>query len=210
MDRRPLYPIQITNAEIASRNLPFTKNDLVINTDTGEVRVGEGYWNDLKSFNGQADVDMTVRVATTANITIASALVDGQTIDGIELAEGDLVLVKNQSSSEENGIYVAGAAPARSTKYDTMADIAGTLVAVTAGTANGGKLFRCTTLAGTLDTDPVAYAPVVQGSLHFAKLGSVAALPAKTAYNATDLVVLEQADGTVVKMALSDFKTNMA
>lgn len=43
-----------------------------------------------------------VRVATTANIT----LVGLQAIDGVTVAGGDRVLVKNQSDPTQNGIYI--------------------------------------------------------------------------------------------------------
>lgn len=47
------------------------------------------------------DVKESVRVATTANITLSGT----QTIDGVELSANDRVLVKNQSTASENGIY---------------------------------------------------------------------------------------------------------
>jgi hypothetical protein len=61
-----------------------------------------------------------VRVATTAEITISTDLNSGDTIDGVTLADGDRVLVKNQTTTPaENGIYVVGATPVRS---DDMID----------------------------------------------------------------------------------------
>ncbi len=211
MDRRILHPIQITNAEIKSRNLPFKKDELVINIDTGEIRVGGGYWEQLKSYKGDVDVNLTVRVATTANITIATALEAEATIDGVELTDGDVVLVKNQTNAEENGIYVAGTTPARHADFATIESMANILVQVEEGTANAGKLFLSTGApTGTIETTPVAFANVVQGGLRFAGKGQLATLPTKTAYTATDLVLIEQADGTLVKMAMADLKTNMA
>lgn len=85
-----------------------------------------------------------VRVATTADITIATALNAGDTLDGITLATGDRVLVKDQSAGAGNGIYIVGASPARA--YDMLTGIQamGAFVYVIAGTANGGKLFKNT------------------------------------------------------------------
>jgi hypothetical protein len=51
--------------------------------------------------------------ATTENITIASALNSGDVIDGITLATGDYVLVKNQTTASENGIYKVDSTPTR-------------------------------------------------------------------------------------------------
>lgn len=67
------------------------------------------------SSNKSADYRATIKVrcATTASITIASALNASGTIDGVVLAEGDRVLVKNQSTASQNGIYIVSATPAR-------------------------------------------------------------------------------------------------
>ena len=83
------------------------------------------------------DFKDSVRVATTGNITIASDLNVGDTIDGITLADGDRVLVKDQSTASQNGIYTAGASPARATDADADAEVtAGLFGFVEEGTAN--------------------------------------------------------------------------
>lgn len=84
------------------------------------------------------------RVATTANVTISTALNAGDTLDGVTLVAGDRVLVKDQSTGSQNGIYVVSASPARA--YDMLAGIQamGAFVYVISGTANGGKLFKNT------------------------------------------------------------------
>jgi len=88
------------------------------------------------------DIKDSVRVATTANITIATALNDGDTLDGVTLANGDRVLVKNQSSAGENGIYVVAASPARAADANTAAELTGgTFVFVEEGTVNGDNGF---------------------------------------------------------------------
>jgi len=101
----------------------------------------------------------SVRCATTANVTIATALNAGDTIDGVTLAAGDRVLVKNQSSGLQNGLYVAGPAPARAYDMDDGTEALGALVYVREGTANGGKLFANTnTTLPTIDTDALTFA----------------------------------------------------
>lgn len=83
------------------------------------------------------DVKASVRVATTGNITISTALNSGDTIDGVTLANGDRVLVKNQTNATENGIYVVAATPARSSDADSAAELTGgTFTFVEEGTAN--------------------------------------------------------------------------
>ena len=54
------------------------------------------------------DVKDSVRAASTANAAIAT-LDAGQSLDGITLAQGDRVLLKNQTTGSENGIYVINA-----------------------------------------------------------------------------------------------------
>ena len=88
------------------------------------------------------DIKDSVRVATTANITIATALNANDTLDGVTLANGDRVLVKDQSSAGENGIYVVAASPARAADANTAAELTGgTFVFVEEGTVNGDNGF---------------------------------------------------------------------
>lgn len=88
-----------------------------------------------------------VKVATTANI----ALTGTQTIDGVGVVAGDRVLVKNQTSSAENGIYTASAAAwTRSTDCDTDAEINGMVAFVSQGTTNGGQSWIIATSPATI------------------------------------------------------------
>jgi len=88
------------------------------------------------------DIKDSVRVATTANITISTALNANDTLDGVTLVNGDRVLVKNQTAQGENGIYVVGASPARSADANTAAELTGgTFVFVEEGTVNGDNGF---------------------------------------------------------------------
>jgi hypothetical protein len=85
------------------------------------------------------DWKASVRVATTATGTLASAFANGSTVDGVTLATGDRILIKNQSTGSQNGIYVVQAtgAPTRSTDADTDAEVTASFaVFVEEGTAN--------------------------------------------------------------------------
>ena len=117
-----------------------------------------------------------VRCATTANITIASDLNVGDTIDGITLASGDRVLVKNQSTASQNGIYVAGPSPARATDFDsdTTEVIGGAITFVLEGTVNQGKQFVLSTTGAITTgstsltfTELATYNPPFQASSFF-------------------------------------------
>jgi hypothetical protein len=102
------------------------------------------------------------RVATTANITIATALNNGDTLDGVTLATGDLVLVKNQSTAAQNGVYVVGVSPARAPEFDTYNEHPGSLSSVAEGTVNADTLWLCTSNdGGTLDTTAIAFSKMI-------------------------------------------------
>lgn len=72
------------------------------------------------AINGLAWKD-AVRAASTANVTVASALTNGSTMDGVTLATGDRVLLKNQTAPAENGIYVVVVSGAASRSADATA-----------------------------------------------------------------------------------------
>lgn len=98
------------------------------------------------------DIKDAVRVATTANGTLASAYANGQTVDGVTLATDDRILLKNQSTATENGVYTVNAsgAPTRATDFDETADVTqGAFIFVAEGTANAGNGFVLTT-SGTI------------------------------------------------------------
>lgn len=98
------------------------------------------------------------RVATTANIVIATALNNADVLDGVTLATGDLVLVKDQTAQAENGVYVVDVVPVRATDFDTYNEVAGSLVGVSEGTANDNTLWFCSSSAGgTLGTTAIAF-----------------------------------------------------
>lgn len=86
-----------------------------------------------------------VRAATTANGTLASAFANGSVIDGVTLATSDRILIKNQSTGSENGIYVVAAsgAPTRATDADTGAELAQAAVFVREGTTQAEAAYVC-------------------------------------------------------------------
>lgn len=89
------------------------------------------------------DVKDSVRVATTANITLSAT----QTIDGVAVAVGERVLVKNQTNGAENGIYVvASGAWSRSADANSATTItAGMFTFVEEGTTNADSGWVLTT-----------------------------------------------------------------
>lgn len=100
-------------------------------------------------------VKKSVRVATTANITLSGT----QTIDGVAVVAGDRVLVKDQTTASQNGIYVVAAgAWSRAADANTISKLAGALVNVDSGTVSGGLRYDTDLKAtDTLDTTAVNF-----------------------------------------------------
>ena len=123
------------------------------------------------------------RAATTANITLSSDLQNGDTLDGITLATGNKVLVKDQSDATENGIYdvVASGTATRNTDYDTVAELAGQLVIIQEGTSNADKFFLCTTdNSGSIGSVNITFTVVVPSNQGDVTLNGVQTLTNKT------------------------------
>lgn len=103
------------------------------------------------------DVKQSVRAATTANITLSGT----QTIDGVSVIAGDRVLVKDQSTASQNGIYVVAAGSwSRATDADSSTEVtAGMFTFVTEGTTNADSGWVLTTNDTiTLGTTSLAFA----------------------------------------------------
>lgn len=104
-----------------------------------------------------------VRVATTSAKTLATDFENGDTIDGVVLATGNAVLIKDQATASENGIYYVNAsgAPTRRTDADSGAELVNATVTVMEGTTNADTTWTCTTNSPiTLGSTSIAFAPV--------------------------------------------------
>ena len=98
------------------------------------------------------DVKDSCVAATTGNITIATALNNGDTIDGVTLSTNDRVLVKDQSTATQNGIYVVGSSPSRAVDLAAGSDAAGMFTFIEQGTVNADNGFVCTSNKGSAVT----------------------------------------------------------
>jgi hypothetical protein len=134
------------------------------NTGAGIISYSTGFtFNNDRQLVDKAYVDaiaagnmpkLPVDAATTANITLSGT----QTIDSYAVTAGMRVLVKNQSTSSQNGVYtVAAGAWARSTDLDTWTELYKAYVAVLSG-GQSGSSFVCTIAStGNLGTDAVTW-----------------------------------------------------
>lgn len=182
------------SAAIAASKLAFTPADSIAATTVQNAIVealtdARAYADSIAS---GVDWKPSVRAATTANITVATALNSGDVIDGVTLANGDRVLVKDQSSGSENGIYVVAASPARASDADASAEVTGGLaVWVNEGTTNADTGWILTTNdAITLDTTALVFT-------QFSGLGQITAGNALTKTGNT----LDVAPGTGLEIS---------
>ena len=114
----------------------------------------------ISGLNSLFDAKGSVKVATSTAGTLATSFANGQTVDGIVLATNDRILIKNQASQAENGIYVVNAsgAPTRATDMDAWTEVPGAFVAVEEGTTNVDTIWLCTSnQGGTLGSTAITF-----------------------------------------------------
>ena len=103
------------------------------------------------------------RAASTANVAIATGLENGDVLDGVTLATGNRVLLKNQTTTSQNGLYtvVASGTASRDTEFDIISEIAGQLILISEGTTNADTMYLCTTdTSATLGSSAITYTQV--------------------------------------------------
>jgi hypothetical protein len=151
--------VQITGRQIANSAVGVAKLDLSTGTfdfqnavlqvatpaegDAANRVASKGYVDGVAQ---GLDIKDSCKAATTANITLSGT----QTIDGISIVADDRVLVKDQSTQTENGIYICAAgAWSRAADFATGAAEAGAFTFVEQGTVNGDNGFVCTSDKGS-------------------------------------------------------------
>lgn len=106
------------------------------------------------------DPKASVRAATTASGTLASSFANGSVIDGVTLVTGNRILIKNQSSNTENGIYTVNAsgAPTRATDMDAWTEVPGAYVFIEEGSTLADTGWVCTSnTGGTLGSTAITW-----------------------------------------------------
>lgn len=133
------------------------------------------------------DVKASCRVSTTANITLSGT----QTIDGVAVIVGDRVLVKNQTTASNNGIYdVASGGWTRSADSDTSTEFdSGAFTFIEEGTVNAGKGYVLTT------ANPITLGVT---SLTFTLFSSSGAITAGTGLSFSGTTLNVNVDGTSI------------
>jgi hypothetical protein len=156
--------------------------------------------------NGTSGQGATLTIATSTNWTAI-------TIDGQSLTVTDRVLIKNQASALQNGIYTVTSVGAignttsfvftRATDYDTLPEVhAGDLVYVIAGTTNGGDGYVETAVITAIGTDPINWTQYSgTGAVPYATTSSagIASFPsAQFTVDAAGAVTIASLAGSVI------------
>lgn len=141
------------------------------------VPVGLATINYIQAQLDKLDHKQSVRVATTANISLSGV----QTIDGIAVNSGDRVLVKNQTDATTNGIYTAnGSTWSRASDANEPGEVTtGLVVYVEEGALQGKSRWQVTTPAPlVLGTTGLTFGNITAG---LASLDSPAFINSPTA-----------------------------
>jgi hypothetical protein len=154
-----------------------------------------------------------VRVATTANGALATAFANAQVVDGVTLATGDRVLLKNQTTASENGIYTVNAtgAPTRGVDADTNGELApGSAVSVTEGTVNADKVFMIISDAAiTIGTTAQTWGQLSGGTTYSGGNGISVAGSVITAVGTTGITVNGSGIGIDTSIVARKFSANI-
>ena len=145
---------------------------------------------------------IVVEAASTANVALGSGLENGDTIDGVTLATGDEVLLKDQSTASQNGIYtvVSSGTASRATEYDAIAEISGQMVIVNQGSTNDNTMWLCTTnTSATLGSDSISFTKVTPQNV-----GDVTLTGTQTLTNKTLTSPIIDGNGAVFEGATAD------
>ena len=140
------------------------------------------------------------RAATTGNVTLSSDLQNGDSLDGITLATGDRVLVKDQSTGSQNGIYkvVASGTASRDTDFDAIGELAGQLVIIQEGSVNAEKMFLCTTDSdASLGSDTITFTVVQPANVGDVTLTGTQTLTNKTLTSPVISDILSVSNGDI-------------
>ena len=131
--------VDVNKLDLSSGTFDFTSAVLQVATPTADSHSAtKGYVDSVA--NGISWKD-SVKAATTANITLSGT----QTIDGVAISADERVLVKDQSTGSQNGIYVCKAGSwERAADMDAAGEFSGAAVFVQQGTTYGDVGFVCT------------------------------------------------------------------
>lgn len=148
--------VEITSQPVTAPIIAAGESALLASDGTNVRSAGGG-----AGASSSNTIKEAVRAATTVDGTLATAYENGDTVDGVTLATGDRILLKDQTAGAENGIYTVNAsgAPTRAADYNADIDLEfGHIVAVVEGTTNANTIWQLETDGPyTIDTTALVY-----------------------------------------------------
>lgn len=122
----PTAAVSLNSQKITSLAAPTTDSDAATKAYADSIAQG-------------LDFKASVRAATTVNGALTTAYANASVVDGVTLATGDRILIKDQTTGSENGIYTVNAtgAPTRALDADSNTEVTGGMFTfVEEGTTN--------------------------------------------------------------------------
>ncbi len=164
--------VTITNSTINSTTIGLTTPAAAAFTTATAVNAPSGnldLTNKLYVDSAIAGISwkQPVLAATTGNITLSGA----QTIDTVPVVAGDRVLVKDQSTASQNGIYIVGTPWTRSDDTNTWDELVSALVFVEEGSQSGTAWYCYVMQGGTLGVTAVTWSNFSIAGTYFAGTG---------------------------------------
>lgn len=152
MAKQFLVDLDLNNAAKIINMAPGTNGSDAVTLDQLNAAIEGMNWKD------------SVRAASTGNLTLTGP---GSSIDGVTLTSGDRVLVKNQTTVSQNGIYIftgSGTAMTRAGDASTFPELEQAVVVVEEGTSNGATSWRQTQVNGTISSNDIIWTSFLSGS----------------------------------------------
>lgn len=179
--------------DLSSGTFDFSSATITVATPSADGQAASKSYVD--SVAAGLDLKDSCRVATTANITLSGT----QTIDGVAVSADQRVLVKNQSTASENGIYLCKAGSwARSSDLAAGDDAAGVFTFIEEGTANSDKGFVCTSNSGA--------AVVGTNNLSFSQFSDTGTITAGDGLQKVGQEISANLDGSTLAASASGLK----
>jgi hypothetical protein len=156
MSRAVLNGLNLSNQKITNLADPSASTDAATKQYVDQVARGLNW-------------KQAVRAATTTAGTLATSFENGDVVDGVTLATGDRILLKDQADGTENGIYVVAAsgAPARAADMAATTDGKGVAVTVTSGTVNADRVYIQAADTATVGTDALTWSQLGGGGVTY-------------------------------------------
>jgi hypothetical protein len=163
------------NSTTIGASVPSTGVFTNIATTTGQVTTSPSSGTDIanKSYVDSVAQGLNPKQAVKCGTTGAITLSGLQTIDGYTTLAGDRVLVKNQGTASQNGIYIASSSTwTRATDMDVWSEVPGAYMVVLNGSSNANTGWVSTSAdTGTINVTPITFVQFSGTGTYYAGTG---------------------------------------